>query len=82
MFGPVALRLESRLEDGELRLEVSPPPRTPKSLLVRPPLPSGWIIKSARLGANELPIGPGGVLDLSGVDGRISIRMSVAKSPE
>ena len=41
-FGPLSFRVESRLEAGEVRIEITSPPRRPDSFLVRPPLPRGW----------------------------------------
>jgi hypothetical protein len=79
MFGAVSFRVESRLSAGEVRLDVTSPPRRPDSFLVRPPLPAGWKAVSARVGAAALPIRPDGVIDLSARTGRVLVAVGVAK---
>ncbi len=49
-FGEVSFRVESRLGQGEVVVTVESPPRPPRRLLVRPPLPPGWRVAGARVG--------------------------------
>jgi hypothetical protein len=80
-FGPISLRVESRLGDGRLRLEMTGPARRPASLLVRPPLPAGWTVKSARRGETALPVGANGAIDVSAQGGKLLIEIAVEHSP-
>jgi hypothetical protein len=79
MFGPVSFRVESRLGEGELRLEITSPPRRPVSFLVRPPLPRGWKAVAAQVGGIELPIRQDGAIDASGQTGTLHVRVRVEK---
>ena len=76
-FGPVSVRVESRLGRGEVTLAVEAPPRRPESWLVRLPLPPGWKVVGARAGEAELPVGPDGSIDLSAQAGRFTLRVRV-----
>ncbi len=76
-FGPVSFRAESRLGEGEVRLDVEAPSRRPSRWLVRPPLPEGWKATSARVAGTELPPGPDGAIDLSAIVGRARILVRV-----
>ena len=77
MFGPLSLRVESRLGRGEVRLDLDGPPHRPLTLLVRLPLPPGWRATGARVGDAEIPIGRDGAIDLSGRTGRVELRVRV-----
>jgi hypothetical protein len=79
MFGPVAFRVESRLVEGEIRLEITCPPLRPASFLVRPPLPRGWKIAAASVGRIDLPIGSEGAIDVSGQTDTFRLRVRVEK---
>jgi hypothetical protein len=75
MFGPISIRVESRLRANEVRLDLTSPPRPPESWLVRLPLPPGRKPVSATLGETLLPIRPDGAIDLSRQKGHLSIRV-------
>jgi hypothetical protein len=79
MFGPVSFRVESRLSDGELRLEITSPPLRPASFLVRPPLPQGWKTVAASIGSRDLPIGSDGAIDVSEQTGTFRLRVRLEK---
>jgi hypothetical protein len=76
-FGALSFRVESRLGEGEVRLDVEAPPRRPSRWLVRPPLPSGWKATSARVAGAELPLGPDGAINLSAIVGRARVLVRV-----
>ncbi|MBX6314683.1 MAG: hypothetical protein IRY99_17475, partial [Isosphaeraceae bacterium] len=80
MFGPVSLRVESRLSDGEVLVTLASPPRRPAKLLLRLPLPPGWKTASAQVGHTELPVGRDGAIDLSSQSGRITVRVRLISS--
>jgi hypothetical protein len=80
LFGPISLRCESRLNKGEVVVEVEAPPRTPAKFVLRPPLPPGWRFKSATVGDAVVTMGPGGVVDLTGKAGTLRVRYVVEKS--
>ncbi len=78
-FGPLSLRVESRLREGAVRLEITSPPRRPTAFLVRPPLPDGWKVISARRGESPLPVGADGAIDVSAQAGKLLIDIAVEK---
>jgi hypothetical protein len=78
-FGPVSFRAESRLGDGTVTMTIDAPPRRPDSWLVRLPLPPGWKATKAEAGGAELPIGEGGVIDLSGRTEPVVLRVRVGR---
>jgi hypothetical protein len=79
MFGPVSFRVESRLSEGELRLEITNPPHRPASFLVRPSLPRGWTAAAAIVAGSDLPIRPDGAIELNGQTGALRVRVRVEK---
>jgi hypothetical protein len=82
MFGEVSFVAESRLSRGEVLVTVTPPQHRPAKLLVRPPLPPGWRIMAARVGDTAVPLGPGGVADVTSHTERFTVRFQVeAKKP-
>lgn len=78
-FGEVSLRCESRLSTGEVRVSVTPPPRTPKRMLLRVPVPQGWRVTSARIGSEELVAGRDTTVDLTGHRNAITVVFGVAR---
>jgi hypothetical protein len=79
MFGEVSFRVESHLERGEVVMTLDPPPRRPKQLLVRLPLPPGWKAISATTAGTELPLGGDGAVNVSGRTERCSVRFRVVR---
>jgi hypothetical protein len=79
MFGPVSFRVESRLSNGELRLEITSPPHRPALFLVRPPLPRGWKAAAASVPGRDLPVRPDGAIDLTGQTGTLRVRVQVVR---
>jgi hypothetical protein len=76
-FGEVSLRVESRLSRGEVTAEVESPPRRPAKWLLRPPLPSGWRVAAAAIGDEALKVAKDGAVDLSGREGKFTVRFRV-----
>jgi hypothetical protein len=76
-FGPLSLRVESRLRDGELRLEILAPSYKPAAFTIRPRLPSGYRAVAASLAGRGMTIAADGSLDLSGTNPSESIRVRV-----
>jgi hypothetical protein len=79
-FGPVSLRIQSRLNQGEVVCEVDMPGRNPaRRTLMRLRLPEGWRAMSARAGDTDLALEPDGTVDLSGLKGRVTLRLTVTR---
>lgn len=78
-FGEISYRVESHLEQGEVRVDVTAPPRQPEKWLLRLPLPAGWKVTSAKIEATELPPAAGGAVDLSGRSGRFTVGFQVER---
>lgn len=77
MFGPVSVRCQSRLKQGEVAVDVESPPRQPAKTSLRVPLPPGWKVSGASLAGNPLPIDTNGAIDLTGQRGQLSLRVKV-----
>jgi hypothetical protein len=79
MFGEVSFRVESKLSDGEVVVHLVAPSRALAKWLLRLPLPTGWRAVSARVGETTLLPGEDGSVDLSGREGRFTVRFHVEK---
>lgn len=79
MFGEVSFRVESKLAQGEVLVQLDSPTRQPEKWQLRLPLPSGWRVTSAHIAEKALALGKGGVVDLAGQSGRFSVRFRVEK---
>jgi hypothetical protein len=64
-FGPISVTAKSDLSHGKVVVDVSPPPREPKSMRLRIRLPQGWSIQSASTGNRRLSVELDGTVDLS-----------------
>jgi hypothetical protein len=74
-FGPISLRVQSRLAHGELLAELDLPARnTPKQTLLRLRLPDGWRLTSAKAGDQSLPLDDRGTADITSLKGNATIR--------
>jgi hypothetical protein len=58
-------------------MTVKAPPRSPAKWRQRLPLPPGWTATAASICESALPLGPGGVVDLTGRTGRFSVRYAI-----
>jgi hypothetical protein len=77
MFGGISFRVESKLSRGEALVHLEAPPRRPAKWLLRPPLPSGWQVVSASVGEDAQKLGKDGAVDLSGREGKFTVRFRV-----
>src|ERR1017187_7050016 len=74
-FGPVSLRVQSRLAHGELLADLDLPGRNaPKQTLLRLRLPDGWRLTSAKAGDQSLQLDDRGTADISSLKGKATIR--------
>jgi hypothetical protein len=80
MFGPMSLRTESRLSQGEVLVDIDAPPRPAAKWTLRAPLPPGWKAVSASIDDKPVALGPDGVVDLTGKVGSFRVRYVVEKS--
>ncbi len=77
-FGPVSLRAESRLDAGEVLIQVSLPTRNrPQQTFLRARIPEHWHVAAADIGGTALPVDGQGTVDLSGREGQVSVRFRV-----
>jgi hypothetical protein len=76
-FGEVSLVAESRLSQGEVVVTVTPPPRRPEKILLRPALPPGWEVIGAKVGNDAFPLGAEGTADVATQTARFTIRFQV-----
>jgi hypothetical protein len=81
-FGPVALQAHSKLSDGAVEIRVTPPPRRPKSMLLRAPLPAGWQIESAEIDGQPAKLVGGDTLELTGREAPIVAKFNVRRTGE
>jgi hypothetical protein len=77
VFGPLTLRTESKLSGGFVDVDVTPPPRAPKSLFLRAPLPSGWQIVSATVNGKPAAVVNGYSVDLSSYSQPVRVKFAV-----
>ena len=74
-FGPVSMRVQSRLSQGELIAEVEPPQRNvPKQTLLRLRVPDGWHVTAATAEGQPLKPDARGTVDVSSLKGKATIR--------
>ena len=78
MFGPLSLRVESRLGEGEVKLELTGPEHPPRSIRSPPPAPRLGAV-SARTATGELPIEANGSIDLSTQKSPLTLSIGVTK---
>jgi hypothetical protein len=80
MFGLVSCRVESKLSDGYVEVQVAPPPLKVKTILLRAPLPKGWTVESVAIDGADAPLVNGDTVDLSGRKKPLKVRFSVKAS--
>jgi hypothetical protein len=79
-FGPVSIRMESKLAEGEVVAEVQLPQRNaPKRVLLRARLPAGWKALSAVANLRELNVDERGTADISTLKGSVTVHFKVTK---
>lgn len=79
-FGPLSMKVESRVGDKEVIAELDLPERNaPDRIFLRIRVPDQWKVVSAQLENKELEADEKGTIDLSGFKGKQNIRFKVAK---
>jgi len=79
-FGPVSVRLESRLAEGKVLAEVDLPQRNPPvRALLRARVPEGWEVVGVQGPTGRLSADPSGTVDLSALKGRVSLAFLTRK---
>ncbi len=74
-FGPVSLRVESRLRQGEVIATLDLPARDiPRHSLLRIRVPDGWRIVGAKVEGRALQVDLRGTVDISSLKGRAILR--------
>ena len=73
LFGPMSMKVESRLKQSEVVVTIDPPPRRPNKWLLRLPLRT----VSARIGDKEVMIGKDGEVELAYQKERFVVRFRV-----
>jgi hypothetical protein len=77
-FGYVSCCLTSRLAAGYVEVEVSPPPRPAKTLVVRAPLPKGWRVKSVQINGTTASLLGGDAVEVLHRNGPILVRFNAS----
>jgi hypothetical protein len=74
-FGPVSVRVQSHLSQGELLADLDLPTRnTPRQTLLRLRLPDGWRLTSAKAGNQPLNLDDRGTADITALQAKATIR--------
>jgi hypothetical protein len=77
-FGPVSIRVQSRLREGKVVAELDLPQRNPaKQTLLRIRVPDGWAATSAKVGEAQFKVDVLGTVDISTLKGRMMIEFQV-----
>ena len=79
-FGPVSVKLESRLSEGKVIADADLPQRNqPAKTLLRARVPEGWEVVGVQGPSGPLPADPSGTVDLSALKGKVSLAFEVRK---
>jgi hypothetical protein len=76
-FGRISLQVESKLSAGSVDVRVTPPPRPPKAMVLRAPLPAGWQVDTVELDGRSAPLKDGNSVDLTGKTTPVSVKIRV-----
>jgi len=79
-FGPVNLRVQSRLRENRIEIDWTPPPRRPEALRLRLRLPGRMTLTDATANGQPVSVGPDGSIDLSRLRRRTSIGATLTNS--
>lgn len=77
MFGRVSCEAASKLSDGYVEVRVTPPPRKPKTFLLRAPLPNGWTVESVAIDGKTAPLLDGDMVQLPVGAKPLTVRFNV-----
>ena len=79
-FGPVSVRVQSRLAQGELLADLDlPDPQPAQPTLLRIRVPDGWRVTSAKAGDQTLQVDSRGTVDISSLKGKVSVRFQAER---
>jgi hypothetical protein len=79
-FGPVSCRVDSKLSSSLVEIQVTPPPRPVKTIMLRAPLPAGWQIESVKVDEEDAPLVDGDSVDLSRKTKALTVHFAVKRS--
>lgn len=79
-FGRVSLEAKSKLNDGYVEVQVSPPERPAKAMLLRAPVPAGWQVDAAEVDGKSATLVGGNSVDLSGRTKPVITRFRVKRA--
>ncbi|HEY3395287.1 MAG TPA: hypothetical protein VGK58_21480 [Lacipirellulaceae bacterium] len=79
-FGTVSCRVDSKLSRGVVEIQVTPPSRPVKTILLRAPVPDGWQIESVEVDGERAPLVDGEAVELSGKTKPLMVRFHVNRS--
>jgi hypothetical protein len=73
-FGPVSVKVQSKLAQGELTADLDLPTRNiPNRTLLRLRVPEGWRVSSAKAGDQSFAVDARGTVDISSLRGRAKL---------
>lgn len=79
-FGEVSVRAQSRLNQGEVIMEINPPQRQrPARTLLRARVPDGWQVRSARASDQMLAVDAQGTVDVTPFKAKFEVRFKAEK---
>lgn len=79
-FGKVSIEMHSDLKHGQVVAKITAPDRKPKSMKLRARVPDGWNVVSASRGKTKLPVDAQGTVDITGVQGTVTIKFAVSQT--
>jgi hypothetical protein len=79
-FGPVSCRAMSKLSGGYVEVRVTPPPRPPRKMLLRAPLPADWRAESVAIDGRAARLVAGDAVELTGHTKSLTARFTVRKA--
>jgi len=79
-FGPVSMRVESKLSEGKVTATVDLPQRNrPRQTALRIRVPDGWRVASAQAEGRQLDVDERGTVELSALKGKAVIEFKVKR---
>jgi hypothetical protein len=81
-FGPVSVRMQSRLKAGQVVANVELPTRNPpRQIFLRARVPAGWRVTGANVGSRSLTVDERGTVNLSEQRGAVNVNFVVTRQP-
>lgn len=79
-FGDVSVRMCSALKKGTVTADVTAPRLTPRHMLLRARVPTGWKVTGASIEGKALKVDSRGTVDLTGRTGKLPIVFTVKRN--